>query len=57
MILDANLNNCDKSKFNVIRLPHILSIRNFSKEDKTKFKSNIDEESIKQEYLKLNKKK
>ncbi len=57
MILDSHLNNCDKSKFNVSNLPHILSIRNFSKEDKTKFKSSINEDFIKQEYLKLNIKK
>ena len=56
-ILDGKLNDCDKKKFNIKNLPQILSIRNFGKEDKTKYNSNFDDEIIKKEFLKLNIKK
>ena len=56
-ILDGNLNNCDKNKFNIKNLPEILSIRNFSNEDKTKYLDNINDEIIRNDFLKLNIKK
>merc|ERR1712006_40615 len=56
-IFDGNLNNCDKNKFNIKNLPEILSIRNFSNEDKTRYLDNINDEIIKNDFLKLNIKK
>lgn len=56
-IIGYNLKQYSKNNFNLKNLPQILSIRNYSKEDKTKLQDNITDELIKNLYEKLNVKK